>query len=282
MNDYKREFKIKSMARILGISRSGYYAWRRPKQDVNEQERIFLSENIIRVFKESKRSYGSPRIYRQFKSEGISCGRHRIAKIMRSLAIVARKKRKYRKSVTLRHDRSFAANVLNRKFSFDKPDQAWVSDVSYFWTKSGWLHLAIVMDLFSRRIIGWSMGAHVDANLTMQAFDMAVINRNPDHRLIHHSDQGAEYTNHEYQDTLKSHSIISSMSRSGNCYDNAVAESFFKTIKTELTKNRKFETIEDARAAIFEYIEIFYNRKRLHSTLGYISPAEFERRNGIS
>lgn len=282
MNEYKREFKIKSMARILGVSRSGYYAWCRPKQSVDEQKRIFLADNVMRVFKESKRSYGSPRIYRQLKSEGISCGRHKIARIMRSLAIVARKKRKYRKPVTARHDRSFAANILNRNFHYDKPNQAWVSDVSYFWTRSGWLHLAIVMDLFSRRIIGWSMSAHVDKNLTMQAVDMAIADRNPDCRLIHHSDQGAEYTNNEYQGTLKSRSIVSSMSRSGNCYDNAVAESFFKTIKTELTKNRIFETIEDARAAIFEYVEIFYNRKRLHSTLGYVSPVEFERRNAVS
>ncbi len=282
MNEYKHEFKIKIMAGVLGVSRSGYYAWCNPKQNVNEQERIFLAENIIRIFKESKRSYGSPRIYQQFKSEGIPCGRHRIAKIMRSLAIVARKKRKYKKSVIQRHNRSFAANILNRHFNCTKPNCTWVSDVSYFWTKSGWLHLAIVMDLFSRKIIGWSMGAQVDKNLTLAAFNMAILNRYLNYKLIHHCDQGAEYTNHEYQDILKSHGIISSMSRRGDCYDNAVAESFFKTIKTELTKNRKFETIEDARAAIFEYIEIFYNRKRLHSTLGYVSPVEFERRNGAS
>ena len=278
MNTYKYEFKIKVMANVLGVSRSGYYAWLKPKKSIHEQKRIFLAENIRRIFSESRRSYGSPRIYRQLKSEGIACGRHKVAKIMRSLAIVARKKRKYRKPVATRHDRSFAANILNRKFYHNEPNQAWVSDVSYFWTKSGWLHLAMVMDLFSRKIIGWSMGTHVDKTLTIKAFEMAVINRNPHSQLIHHSDQGAEYTNNEYQSILKNKNIISSMSRSGNCYDNAVAESFFKTIKAELTKNRKFETIEEARSAIFEYIEIFYNRKRLHSTLGYASPVEFERR----
>jgi len=282
MNEYKREFTIKAMATVLEVSRSGYYTWLRPKQNDKEQERIFLAENILRVFKESKRSYGSPRIYQQLKTEGISCGRHKIARTMRQLEIIARKKRKYKKPVTQRHDRSFAANMLNRQFNYSKPNRAWVSDVSYFWTKSGWLHLAIVMDLFSRRIIGWSMGSHVDKDLTLTAFTMAFLNRNPGHRLIHHCDQGAEYTNHEYQDILQNHGIMSSMSRSGNCYDNAVAESFFKTIKTELAKKQKFNTIEEARAAIFEYIEIFYNRKRLHSTLGYVSPVEYERRTGVS
>jgi transposase InsO family protein len=270
------------MARVLGVSRSGYYAWLKPKDDTKEQERIALIGHILRVFNESKRSYGSPRIYRQLKSEGISCGRNRIAKLMRSSTLIARKKRKYKKPVTERHDRSFAANLLDRKFNYTKPNCAWVSDVSYFWTKSGWLHLAIVMDLFSRRIIGWSMSPHVDKGLTLDAFTMAILNRNPRHRLIHHCDQGAEYTNHEYQDILKNNNIVSSMSRSGDCYDNAVAESFFKTIKTELAKKQRFNTIEEARAAIFEYIEIFYNRKRLHSTLGYVSPAEYERRTGMS
>lgn len=281
MNEYKQEFKIKSMARVLGVSRSGYYAWLKPRQNDKEQEQAFLTENIRRVFNESRRSYGSPRIYRQLKTEGISCGRHRIAKLMRDSAIVARKKRKYKKPVTQRHDRSFAANILNRQFNHAKPNRAWVSDVSYFWTKSGWLHLAIVMDLFSRRVIGWSMGLRVDKDLTLAAFNMALLNRNPKNRLIHHCDQGAEYTNHQYQDILQNHDIISSMSHSGNCYDNAVAESFFKTIKTELAKKQKFNTIEEARAAIFEYIEIFYNRKRLHSTLGYVSPVEYERKTRI-
>lgn len=282
MNEYKKEFKIKTMARVLEVSRSGYYGWLKQKQSHMEQERIFLTENITRVFKESKRSYGSPRVYKQLKAEGITCGRHRIAYLMRESGIIARKKRKYTKPLTERHDRSFAVNVLNRQFTYAKPNQAWVSDVSYFWTRSGWLHLAIVMDLFSRKVIGWAMGGHVDKNLTTEAFKMAIINRNPKHKFIHHSDQGAEYTNNEYQNILKNHGIISSMSRSGNCYDNAVAESFFKTIKVELAKKQRFNTIEEARAAIFEYIEIFYNRKRLHSTLGYVSPVEYERRNGVN
>ncbi len=282
MKEHDTEFTVTAMCRVLEVSKSGYYAWRKQKKDDKEQRQIFLKENIMRVFTDSKRSYGSPRIYRQLKSEGITCGRHKIARFMKDLNIAARKKRLYRKPVTMRHDRSFAVNVLNQQFSFDKPNQAWVSDVSYFWTKTGWLHLAIVMDLFSRRIIGWSMGDHVDKSLTIEAFHMAVVHRNPKRKFIHHSDQGAEYTNNEYQNILKNHDSISSMSRSGNCYDNAVAESFFKSIKVELAKKQKFNTIEEARAAIFEYIEIFYNRKRLHSTLGYVSPVDYERRNGVN
>ena len=282
MKEYQNEFKIKTMARVLKVSRSGYYGWLKQKHAKRDKERIYLTTHIERVFKESKRTYGSPRIYRQLKSEGIACGRHRIAHLMRSSGIVARKKRRYKKPVTQRHDRSFAVNVLNRQFYHNAPDQAWASDVSYFWTRSGWLHLAIVMDLFSRKIIGWSMSSCVDKNLTIQAFTMAMLNRNPKNRLIHHSDQGAEYTNSEYQSILKNHDMISSMSRTGNCYDNAVAESFFKTIKVELARKQKFNTINEARAAIFEYIEIFYNRKRLHSTLGYVSPVEFEQIKGFN
>lgn len=195
MKKYQHEFRIKSMARVLEVSRSGYYGRLKQKQSNREKNRAFLAENIIRVFKESKCRYGSPRIYKQLKAEGISCGKHRIACIMGELGIVARKKRRYKKPVTQRHDRSFATNVLNRQFNYTKPNQAWVGDVSYFWTRSGWLHLSVVMDLFSRKIIGWSMGAHVDKSLTIAAFNMAIINRNPKNRLIHHSDQGAEYTN---------------------------------------------------------------------------------------
>lgn len=179
MNEYKQEFKIKSMARVLGVSRSGYYAWIKPKQDDKEQERITLINHILRVFNESKRSYGPPRIYRQLKTEGIPCGRNRIAKLMKNSSLIARNKRKYKKSVTERHDRSFAANPLDRKFDYAKPNCAWVSDVSYFWTRSGWLHLAIVMDLFSRRIIGWAMSSHVDKNLTLDAFTIALLTEIP-------------------------------------------------------------------------------------------------------
>lgn len=236
----------------------------------------------MRVFKESKKSYGSPRIYQQLKKEGIACGRHKIAYLMQESSIIARGKRKYKKPVSIRHDRSFAENILNREFTQHNPNRAWVSDVTYFWTQSGWLHLSVVIDLYSRRVIGWSMGERVDAQLTKEALNMAIINRGLNSNLLHHSDQGAEYTNKEYQRNLKDQHIASSMSRTGNCYDNAVVESFFKTIKIELSKKRKFKTKEEARTAIFEYIEVFYNRKRLHSTLGYLSPVDFERKNLVN
>jgi len=265
------------MCDVLEVSRSGYYDWTRRKMSKRVKEKQKLSEHIMRAFKQNKESYGSPRIYRQLTAEGITCGRHTVAHLMKEMGIAGRKNRKYKKPVTVRHARSFAVNVLNRQFTYTEPNRAWVSDVSYFWTHSGWLHLAIVLDHYSRRIVGWSMNDRVDKKLTIEALQMAITNRLPKKGLVHHSDQGAEYTNNEYQNILKENNLISSMSRTGNCYDNAVAESFFKTIKTELAKKRKFETVDEARAAIFEYIEIFYNRNRMHSTLGYVSPAEYER-----
>lgn len=262
---------------MLEVSRSGYYAWNVYKKSKREQENELLRTEIKRVFFESKRRYGSPRVHKQLAVEGIACGRHRVAKLMRQEELIARKKRKYRRVLSERDYRAMAKNILNRAFNVKEPNKVWATDVSYFWTQKGWIHLAIVMDLYSRRIIGWSMKNKVDQSLTQDALEMALSQREPQEGLIHHSDQGAEYTNHAYQGLVKEHNMVVSMSRRGECHDNAVAESFFKSIKVELVKQQKFRTPEEARSAIFEYIEIFYNRKRLHSTLGYISPVEYER-----
>lgn len=247
-----------------------------------EQRNELLKTEIKRVFFESKKRYGSPRVHKQLAIEGIACGRHRVAKLMRRQELIARRKRKYRKVLSERDYRAMAKNVLNRAFNVTEPNKVWATDVSYFWTQSGWIHLAIVMDLYSRRIIGWSMNKKVDQFLTKDALEMALGQREPRQGLIHHSDQGAEYTNHAYQNLVKEHNMVVSMSRRGECHDNAVAESFFKSIKVELVKQQKFRTPEEARSAIFEYIEIFYNRKRLHSTLGYVAPVEYERTNPVN
>ena len=265
------------MCNTLEVSRSGYYVWKDKMKSACEIRNDKLLEEIRRVFFESKKRYGSPRIYKQLISEGVYCGRHRIARIMRREGMVARKKRRYKKPVSLQRVQPIAKNILRRNFTVKKANKVWASDVTYFWTRTGWLHLAVVMDLFSRKIIGWSMKSRIDKGLTKEALGMALINREPRYRLIHHSDQGAEYTNKEYQCFLKQEQMIPSMSRKANCYDNAVVESFFKTIKAELTRQRAFGTKEEARTAIFEYIEVFYNRKRLHSFLGYVSPEEFEK-----
>ncbi len=269
------------MSKALKISKSGYYRWRHTNDD-QEQTQNQLTAQIRRVFAESRRTYGSPRIYRQLKTEGIACGRHRIARYMRNDGIVARRHRKYRKPVSKQRIQPVAANLLNREFNVTSPNSAWVCDVSYFWTRNGWLYLAIVMDLFSRKIVGWSMSNRIDKELTKDALQMAIDARQPDDSLVHHSDQGLEYRNNAYLANLQAYGITVSMSRKANCYDNAVAESFFKTIKTELSRQIRFKSQDDARSAIFEYIEVFYNRNRMHSTLGYVSPVEYERLNSIN
>lgn len=270
------------MCGVLEVSRSGYYAWSHCQKSRRKKENELLGVDIKRVFFESKRRYGSPRIHKQLKIEGIGCGRHRVARLMREQDLVARKKRKYRRVWSERNYRANAKNVLNREFNVKEPNKVWASDVSYFWTQKGWIHLAIVMDLYSRRIIGWSMKNKVDQSLTQDALEMALSHREPQKGLIHHSDQGAEYTNHAYQCFVKERNMVVSMSRRGECHDNAVVESFFKSIKVELVKQQKFQNPEDARSAIFEYIEIFYNRKRLHSTLGYTTPVDYERINPVN
>ena len=278
---YKEEFKINLMCQVIGVSRSGYYRWASQKQTFSHEDQT-LRQNIQRAFKESRKSYGSPRIYRQLKSEGIHCGRHRIAHFMHEDGLVARKRRQYKKPVSLQRGQAIAENILERQFDVKAKNSVWACDVSYFWTQTGWLHLAIVMDLYSRRIIGWSMDVQIDKELTENALQMALVNREPKKPIMHHSDQGKEYTNNDYQALLKQKNMIVSMSRKANCYDNAVVESFFKTIKAELARKTKFKTPEEAKSAIFEYIEAFYNRKRMHSTLGYKSPMEFECINSVN
>lgn len=279
---YATEFRINVMCQVIGVSRNGYYRWLRQQTITKNNEDQTLLLDIQRVFKDSHKSYGSPRIYRQLKSEGIRCGRHRIARLMHDDSIVARKRRQYKKPVSEQRTKPLASNILDRQFQVEAKNKVWACDVSFFWTQTGWLHLAIVMDLYSRKIIGWSMNDRINKELTQDALEMAFANRNPNKSIMHHSDQGSEYTNKYYQSLLKEHNMIVSMSRKANCYDNAVVESFFKTIKAELARKTKFKTQEAAKSAIFEYIEIFYNRKRLHSTLGYMSPAEYERLNSLN
>lgn len=273
----KKEFKIHAMCQMLKVSRSGYY-----RRDCKPKEPLKLREEIKRIFIESRKNYGSPRIYRQLKSEGIICGRHRVARLMREEGMVARKRRRYKKPISAQRGQALADNLLNREFQVKAKDCVWACDVSYFWTQTGWIHLAIVMDLYSRRIIGWSMGEQIDKELTQNALQMALMSRQPTKAIMHHSDQGKEYTNNDYQALLKEQNMIISMSRKANCYDNAVVESFFKTIKAELARKTKFKTRQEAKSAIFEYIEIFYNRKRMHSTLGYLSPVEYEQLNSVN
>lgn len=255
---------------------SGFYAWRKRPTSAREREDGELSERIVEIFQEHRGVYGSPRIHAVLQDGGIHVGRKRAVRLMQQVRLSAHC-RTHRVGTTRANPAApVAQNVLNRQFETDHLNQKWVTDVTYITTASGWLYLAVVLDLFSRRVVGWAMAATFDTTLIEQALRMALTQRQPATGLFHYSDRGCQYTSEAYQSFLKKHGIQVSMSRKGNCWDNAVMERFFGTLKRECTSRIHFKTHEQARTAIFEYIEVFYNRVRKHSTLGYLSPVQFE------
>ena len=260
----------------MQVSRSAYYSWRAGRYGVREQRDLTLLTHMQSIHRESRQSYGSPRLYHALKKEGVTCGRNRVARLMRQHGIEAKKKRRYRITTTSKHTMPVADNVLDREFSAKAPNERWVSDITYLWTSEGWLYLGVVLDLFSRRVVGWSMQSTLETSVASDALTMALHTRRPAPGLIHHSDRGSQYASRRYQDQLQSHGMECSMSRKGNCWDNAVAESFFSTLKTELTRDQRFLTHDQAKLAVFEYIEVWYNRKRQHSTVGFLSPVQCE------
>lgn len=268
------------MCSVLEVSRSGYYAWRkRPLSNRCLQNEILL-KRISEIYNNNKKVYGSPRIFSMLRYEGFNCGLNRVAKLMRYNGIQARQYRKAKRKVKYTSVAK-VDNLLDRKFNVPVPNKVWASDITCFWTGRGWLNLAIVMDLYSRKIIGWSMKSKMTEDLTIEALNMALLKRKASKGLMHHSDQGTQYQSKAYRNLLRKKKITQSMSRKGECYDNAVVESFFKTLKAEIDDDNRFATKEEAQAKIFEYIEIFYNSKRLHSSLGYQSPKQFEEQNVI-
>ncbi len=272
----KATFPVRWMCRLLDVSSSGFYAWLHGKEPREQSDRQIL-QVIREVFKENRETYGSPRIYLELRERGIRCSKTRLERLMRENGITPPRKKKYRVTTDSNHKNPVAPNVLQRDFTSPAPNRCWVSDITYVWTWAGWLYLAVVLDLFSRRIVGWAMGSKLDTeSLPLRALHMALYGRAPDRGLIHHSDRGCQYTSQAYRDALRARDIVCSMSRRGDCWDNAVVESFFATIKFELIHRRSFRTREEARLAIFDYIEIFYNRQRRHSYLGYMSPEQFE------
>jgi transposase InsO family protein len=279
INQHCSAFRVKKMCRILDISRSGYYAWKRRPISEKSKENEKLLESIQRVYLLNRKVYGSPRITAELKSQGMPYGENRIAKLMRANGIKAKTKRRYKITTHSRHTRPIVANLLKGK-QVDTTNTAWVSDITYIKTYEGWLYLCIVLDVFSRSIVGWSMGERVTDDLTIKALIKAVMRRNPDNNLIFHSDRGSQYASYRFRNLLASYNITQSMSNKGNCYDNAVAESFFGTLKTEL--GYRYESRSIARRSIFEYIEIFYNRIRRHSSLDYLSPLEYERKHMLA
>ena len=262
---------------VLQVSRSGYYAWRHRRPGPALIRRRKLIEQIRVVHEQSRRVYGSPRVHQALEQQGQAVCRNTVARLMRQQAIRARSKRKFVPRTTDSvHEQPIAENVLDRQFNALSPNEKWVADITYIPTGEGWLYLAAVLDLFSRRIVGWSMADHMQTQLVDDALLMALTGRQPPEGLLHHSDRGSQYASDAYTHRLIEHGITLSMSGKGDCWDNAVMESFWATLKTELVHHARFATREQARAGIFEYIEVFYNRRRLHSSLGYQSPETFE------
>ena len=273
---HEGKYPVRRICGLLDISRSGYYAWKNRKPSQREHINQALLDHIRRIHKRYRKAYGSPRVYAQLKKEGHSCNQKKVARLMRQDGLKGQ--RKYRRVITTNSKHRFpvAPNLLNRDFHADRPNQKWVCDITYIPTAEGWLYLAGVLDLFSRKIVGWEMSNYIDADLVEKALRMALYRRQPDFGLLHHSDRCSQYASHQIRNILAANRVQVSMSRKGDCYDNAVMESFFGTLKNEWVHHQKYQTRSQARTDIFSYIEAYYNTVRLHSTLGYLSPNEFE------
>jgi transposase InsO family protein len=265
------------MCKVLGLSRSGYYKRKKNGKSKREIEEELLLGKIKEIYVEYRGIYGSPRITEELKRSGVNCNKKRIARIMHQAGIRAKTVKRYKRTTNSNHKEKVAENKLNQNFHINTPNKVWVSDITYLRTKEGWLYLAAILDLYSRRVVGWKLDKQLRSDIVLRALQRALEEREITEGLIFHSDQGVQYTSGDLRELLSQNKMMQSMSRKGNCYDNAVAESFFHTLKTEHINFEKYETREQAKLSIFEYIEIFYNRKRLHSTLGYKSPVEFEK-----
>jgi len=279
MAEHEAEFEVKIMCRVLEVSASGYYAWRRRTPSHREQTNRVLLEQIRRTHVASRQTYGSPRVHAALRQQDVVCSRKRVARLMRLHGLRGCDRRRRRPLTTQScHDWPVAANVLARDFNADAPNQKWLGDISYIATHEGFLYLASLEDVHSRKIVGWAMDEGLDTSLVERALQMAFAQRKPPAGLLHHSDRGSQYASDDYRRLLAQHHVTVSMSRRGNCYDNAMKESFFATLKSECA-SKPFGTRAEARTVLFEYIEGFYNRQRLHSALGYLSPEQFEQRS---
>ena len=271
------------MCGALGVSRGGFYAWlARPRSERSRHDEE-LATKVRTSFLSSGRTYGARRIWRDLLADGAACGLHRIERLMRNQALRARpRRRRLPPDLGERQASTVATNVLDRSFEATAPNRKWIADFTYIWTAEGWLYVAAVIDLFSRRVVGWSMSTTMTAQLVADALVMAIWRRGKPDALLHHSDRGSQYTSDQFQRLMADHSVICSMSRSGNVWDNAAMESFFSSLKTERTARKTYRTRDDARADVFDYIERFYNPKRRHSTIGYMSPMDFEMKAGLA
>jgi putative transposase len=279
IRDHREEFPVELSCQVLGVSRSGYYAWSRRAPSEASRRRTELTEQIRQIHGESREVYGAPRVHQELLARGVPCAKNTVAKLMRQKGLRSKAVRRFVVRTTdSRHDHPIAPNRLNRGFQRAKPNEVWVADITYIPTGEGWLYLAAVLDLYSRKVVGWAASDSLAADLSCRALRMAVQHRSPARGVLHHSDRGVQYACEAFQQLLSQHGMTPSMSRTGNCYDNAVMESFFSALKRELTHHQNYPTREAARQSLFEYIEVFYNRRRRHSSLGYLSPAEYEQR----
>ena len=274
----RKAYSVSLLCEVLQVSRTGYYSWRTRGKSARQKEYDSLIPVVQQVHKISQATYGARRISEEVEAHGIPCGRVKAKTLMKLARVSAKQKKKFKVTTDSKHNLPVAPNLVNREFEVAEPDQVYVSDITYIWTSEGWLYLAIVLDLFSRQVVGWSLNSRMSRKLVMDALQMAIWRRRPASGLLFHSDRGSQYCSADFQKMLKQHKMISSMSRKGNCWDNAVAESFFGSLKTERVFFSNYTTRDEARKDIVDYIEMFYNSRRRHSYLGYVSPKEFEKR----
>jgi len=278
----RRAAEIDKSDNVLEVSRSGYYSWQNRKESNRSAQNRAVLVEIHKIHEQSRQAYGALKTWRELKAQEIKCGRPRVARLRRQAGIEACRKRRFRITTQSRAGIVAADNRLNQRFDVESVNRAWVGDITFIATAVGWLYLAVLVDLYARRVVGWAMSERIDQQLVLDALEMALLQRSPSPGLIHHTDQGRQYSSTAYIETLKKHGMVQSMSRRGNCYDNAVAESFFSSLKNELVNHCSFKTRDEARTAVFEYIEVFYNRQRRHQSLDYVSPLDYEREAGVA
>ncbi len=278
IRDHANDFPVQLLCRMLSVQRSAYYDWRDRPGKVTGPEELALRRRMKALFAASRGSLGSRMMMKNLREEGFDIGRNRTRRLMKQLGLKVKHKRKYKVTTDSKHKLPVARNVLNRDFSPTAPNQSWGTDITYLWTQEGWIYLAVVIDLYSRRVVGWSIDRRMKKALVIRALMMAVNLRKPPPGLIHHSDRGSQYASHDYQKLLKQHGMICSMSRKGNCWDNAPVERFFSSLKREWTGDHWYRTRQEAIADVREYVAVYYNSKRLHSTLGYTTPLNYEKR----
>ena len=275
----KASYPVAVLCGVLDVSRSGYHAWCKRPPSPRKSSDAQLAVQVAAVHKRSRRAYGSPRVHAELQAHGVRVGRKRVERLMRENGLEARRKRRFRRTTDSKHSQPIAPNLLGRAFDVTAPNEVWVTDVTAIWTLEGWLFLAVMLDLYARRVVGWAMSASNDTRLALEALRQALRTREPPRGVLHHSDRGSPYASADYRAALTARGFIASMSRKGDCWDNAVAESFFGTLRAELVDHERYATHAQAYASIVDYIDTFYNIERRHSHLGYVNPIEFELRS---